>query len=825
MTSARAALQSLAWPGDSHVLPSPTPGPSTCPPNYYRCSSGACVMDIWVCDGYQDCADGSDEEACPSPANATTTSTPAQHGRCGRFEFECHQPKTCVPNWKRCDGHRDCADGEDEAACPTRGTLTCASQEFPCEDGEACILLSERCDGFLDCSDESDERACRDELTVYKVQNLQWTADFSGDVTVTWMRPKKMPSASCVYNVYYRVVGDSIWKSLETHSNKTHVILKVLKPDTTYQVKVQVQCLSKVHSTSDFVTLRTPEGLPDAPRNLQLALHREVEGVLTARWTAPVHAQGLIREYIVEYSRSGSRVWASQTAASNSTEIQGLLAHTQYTVRVAAVTGRGVGNWSDSKAITTTKGTAIPPPSIHIDSCGENSVSFTLSTGGDIKVNGYVVNLFWAFDTHKQEKRTLNFRGSILSHKVANLTAQTPYEISAWAKTDLGDSALAFEHVVTKGVRPPAPSLKAKALNQTAVECTWTGPRNVVYGIFYATSFLDLYRNPKSLTTSLHNGTVTVSRDEQYLFLVRVVVPYLGPSSDCVVVKTIPDSRLPPRHLHAVHIGKTSAVIKWEAPYDAPDQDLLYAIAVKDLIRKSDRSYKVKSRNSTVEYTLNKLEPGGKYHVIVQLGNMSKESSVKITAVSLSAPDALKIITENDHILLFWKSLALKEKYFQESRGYEIHMYDNTVNATAYLGNTTDNFFKVSSLKLGHNYTFAVQASCLFGSQICGEPAVLLYDDLESGEDASALQAARPTDVAAVVVPVLFLILLGLGAGFAVLYTKHRRLQNSFTAFANSHYSSRLGAAIFSSGDDLGEDDEDTPMITGFSDDVPMVIA
>lgn len=41
---------------------------------------------------------------------------------------------------------------------------------------------------------------------VYKVQNLQWTADFSGEVTLTWTRPKKMPSAVCVYNVYYRWV-------------------------------------------------------------------------------------------------------------------------------------------------------------------------------------------------------------------------------------------------------------------------------------------------------------------------------------------------------------------------------------------------------------------------------------------------------------------------------------------------------------------------------------------------------------------------------------------------------------------------------------------
>lgn len=61
-------------------------------------------------------------------------------------------------------------------------------------------------------------------------------------------------------------------------------------------------------------------------------------------------------------------------------------------------------------------------------------------------------------------------------------------------------------------------------------------------------------------------------------------------------------------------------------------------------------------------------------------------------------------------------------------------MFDSAMNITAYLGNTTDNFFKISNLKLGHNYTFTVQARCLFGSQICGEPAVLLYDDLGSGK-------------------------------------------------------------------------------------------
>ncbi len=59
--------------------------------------------------------------------------------------------------------------------------------------------------------------------------------------------------------------------------------------------------------------------------------------------------------------------------------------------------------------------------------------------------------------------------------------------------------------------------------------------------------------------------------------------------------------------------------------------------------------------------------------------------------------------------------------------------------------------------------------------------------------------------MAAVVVPVLFLLLVGVCGGLVVLYLRHRRLQHSFTAFANSHYNSRLGSAIFSSGDELGK--------------------
>ena len=41
-----------------------------------------------------------------------------------------------------------------------------------------------------------------------------------------------------------------------------------------------------------------------------------------------------------------------------------------------------------------------------------------------------------------------------------------------------------------------------------------------MYGVFYATSFLDLYRSPRQVSSTSLSLTVTVDTDEQYLFLV-----------------------------------------------------------------------------------------------------------------------------------------------------------------------------------------------------------------------------------------------------------------------------------------------------------------
>lgn len=56
-----------------------------------------------------------------------------------------------------------------------------------------------------------------------------------------------------------------------------------------------------------------------------------------------------------------------------------------------------------------------------------------------------------------------------------------------------------------------------------------------------------------------------------------------------------------------------------------------YAIHVRDVIRKSERDYKLSTQNNTVEYLLKGLEPGGRYSISVRLRNMSKEASFTLS--------------------------------------------------------------------------------------------------------------------------------------------------------------------------------------------------
>lgn len=71
-----------------------------CRPGEFQCDNLNCTLPFKICDGAQDCGDGTDERDC-------------DQRDCEPGLFRCHNGR-CIPQAWVCDQSEDCQDGSDE---------------------------------------------------------------------------------------------------------------------------------------------------------------------------------------------------------------------------------------------------------------------------------------------------------------------------------------------------------------------------------------------------------------------------------------------------------------------------------------------------------------------------------------------------------------------------------------------------------------------------------------------------------------------------------------------------------------------------------------
>ena len=102
--------------------------------------SNRCVPIHWKCDGKKDCKNGNDEpSSCPERV-------------CQTGQYQCKN-KNCTLTTSLCDGINDCGDNSDEELCDH----DCPENQFKCRSNGRCVLGAWKCDGDKDCADGSDE--------------------------------------------------------------------------------------------------------------------------------------------------------------------------------------------------------------------------------------------------------------------------------------------------------------------------------------------------------------------------------------------------------------------------------------------------------------------------------------------------------------------------------------------------------------------------------------------------------------------------------------------------------------------------------------------
>ncbi|XP_063217852.1 sortilin-related receptor-like [Bacillus rossius redtenbacheri] len=818
--------------------PSTEPPAVVCSENQFRCLSDTCILSSSVCDGRRDCEMGEDENNCP------------WYKKCSEDEFMCRSDGNCVPLTSFCDGRPDCPDKSDEFNCDLPGgatpaTPSCQNGFFPC-DVKKCLPLSKMCDGKQDCDDSFDEGSnCsngthqREYQVNLRVQDLLTNAS---SLTLTWW-PDSSPSVSQLEYLpsICEQDGAELWANGTAWQTDVRYRFTGLKPYTGYKMTVYVREKEskREYRPAQTVNAITAEGVPSPPWNVQVKQLSALR--VNVSWNVPHSRNGVIKEYTVMLSPPLPPL--SETVDGRTTHAVLESAFTpgaNYTFWVSAKNGGGVSN--DSKpAILEFDGSAIIELVQGLVASEVDAHTVQLSWMSLGNVPGYTVKMR-ANPPYPEVMDPLTVSDN--KANISNLAPGASYVFEVAGTNDSVTGPWSSISVKTDGF--PLPEVENVRVtldtsHRTIVNLRWDAAKSSaykqqwLYGIYYGLRTEDLYKKPLYTTSDLSTVVNVLQACEDYLFAVGVVGPLgVGPiSKNPPHMITEFNDKAPPKsvvmgpYLH----NETRMWVNWTSSCPEMREPIGYEVTIVETTQNQLSTFTVLPTASTrVSYWFN-VHYGGKYRARVRtaVAHSVASEEVEFAAPYIRPPGQVYVLQQKNDTysgyFVFWREAELPGRLKNSSYKYVVLVSPGrSINESAVKRyEVSQPPFILDAKDAEGIYSVSVQVKTDRGflslpSEV--ESVNILKGEWGPASDASA--SGANTRLVSVVLPVAALVVL-LAVALAVFVVRHRRLQKSFASFANSHYDSRSGSATFSGADGL--DEEDSPVIRGFSDDEPLVIA
>ncbi|XP_045625309.2 sortilin-related receptor isoform X2 [Procambarus clarkii] len=795
-----------------------TPVLQSCQKDQFQCTTGSCIWETWVCDTDLDCPGGEDEENC----HQTSTCVDLE-------EFQCRRTGGCIPSKRLCDGQEDCADGSDEEGCSTTLTPTarCPYGFFMC-DGGACEELFKHCDGNHDCVDLTDEQNCSSNNDkAFLVTGFTVVQETNTSVKVKWEvnnREKVERSLEFMPSLIVKAAlgNPSAWHNISWTSNTSYEF-DGLEPYTAYVLKVYVREKngSQIFPPIKSRIFHTQEAIPSPPEGVKV---EQLRDRVKVSWSPPIHPNGPIKQY---------RVYVSPPNPAREVRLPGgvnqLIIHSKLidsnVIRVWVTVTNEVFTSEPSETIEFVR-EPFENATVQVCTVSSTTTSASLTWDPVPGVDGYIIS-------HSRPEN------EYLSGKITNKTSDTRIEISDLApgkhyvfevrayKGQLLGPEKTME-VITQGQPLVAvESLQAVVMKDvgTTVKLSWSEPPYKTkkipwtYRIVWGKTANDL-KHSANVATSTNTTYVIRGLEacETYLVAVMVEGPIgIGPVSE-KLLQTVADPLAPPKNLHA-RLENMTLVITWEPSCPQSDNDdMQYLLIITDIIRRETSNYMLKKQDNHTQRHSVRAHWGGLYSISVCTSLARARLSRPVICPGPVIPPPYDLTYNPSDGSFFWRrNRTLSHDILAKNISYVLYIARHRNMSDAKTYECTAPPLIVNDLSLGVIYYAAVALKDADG--YLSEHSQFIRVEKPLGDEVVLSQKS----IAGVGVSV-FLVVGALIVVVAVLAVRHRRLARSFLTFANTHYDRSQGTTLITTDHNLDEDD-DSPMIRGFSDDEPLVIA